>query len=164
MLATTTPNPGPATQQVASGVTLYNLKAVADMRCMLSVGEFEDDVPFVPKRYFLVFDVPSKHVRGEHAHRVCHQFLICVNGEIAVVADNGQERQELLLDRPSLGLHVPPMVWCTQYKYSKDAVLLVFASESYDPADYIRDYDEFTRLIVSPFVKNVSGLALTRAA
>jgi UDP-2-acetamido-3-amino-2,3-dideoxy-glucuronate N-acetyltransferase len=137
----------PAVQAYASGVSLHTLKHVADMRGMLSVAEFDADLPFVPKRYFLVFDVPSKHVRGEHAHRVCGQFLICVKGEVAVVADNGRDRQELALNRANIGLHVPPMVWCTQYKYSRDAVLLVFASENYDAADYIRDYDEFLHLV-----------------
>jgi UDP-2-acetamido-3-amino-2,3-dideoxy-glucuronate N-acetyltransferase len=154
----------PVAQTFMSGVSLHNLKNVADMRGMLSVGEFEDDLPFFPKRYFLVFDVPSKHVRGEHAHRVCHQFLICVKGEIAVVADNGTDREELLLSRPDVGLHVPPMVWCTQYKYSQDAVLLVFASEKYDSADYIRDYEEFFRLVSSSKPGQASRRALGHAA
>jgi dTDP-4-dehydrorhamnose 3,5-epimerase-like enzyme len=131
---------------LASGVTLHTLKSVADLRGSLSVGQFEEEIPFLPKRYFVVFDVPSKHVRGEHAHRECHQFMVCVKGAVAVVADNGRDRDEILLDRPHLGLYVPPMVWCTQYKYSGDAVLLVFASEKYDAGDYIRDYDEFLEL------------------
>ncbi len=126
-----------------SGVSLHELKAVTDPRGTLSVGEFDRDLPFTPKRYFLVYDVPSEHVRGEHAHRACHQFLICVRGRIEVAADDGRRREELILDRPNLGLHVPPMVWCTQSNYSSDAVLLVFASEHYDPDDYIRDYCEF---------------------
>ncbi len=114
-----------------------------DLRGMISVGQFQSEIPFLPKRYFLVFDVPSTHVRGEHAHRRCHQFLVCVKGSLSVVADNGLKREEVLLDRPSIGLYVPPMVWCTQYKYSADATLLVFASDEYDALDYIRDYDEF---------------------
>jgi UDP-2-acetamido-3-amino-2,3-dideoxy-glucuronate N-acetyltransferase len=77
------------------------------------------------KRYFIVFDVPSMETRGEHAHRECHQFLICVRGSCAVVADDGKNRQEFLLDRPDVGVHLPPMVWGIQYKYSADAVLLV---------------------------------------
>jgi dTDP-4-dehydrorhamnose 3,5-epimerase-like enzyme len=99
------------------------------------------------KRYFLVFDVSSADVRGEHAHRSCQQFLVCVKGQVAVAADDGHERAEFLLDRPNLGLHIPAMVWGLQYHYSEDAVLLVFASEEYDPADCIRNYDEFLRLV-----------------
>ena len=126
---------------------MRRLKNVKDLRGNLSVGEFPNDIPFEVKRYFLVYDVPSMETRGEHAHRNCHQFLICVHGSCAVVADDGHTRQEFRLDRPEIGIHLPPLVWGTQYKYSPDAVLLVFASEHYDAADYIRDYDQFTRLI-----------------
>ena len=61
-------------------------------------------------------------------------------------AVSGNTRQEFRLDRPDVGLYVPPMTWGTQYKYSLDAVLLVFASHEYDAGDYIRDYDEFLLL------------------
>jgi UDP-2-acetamido-3-amino-2,3-dideoxy-glucuronate N-acetyltransferase len=125
------------------GVELHVLPLHGDLRGQLSVGEFEKDIPFSPKRYFLVFGVANAKVRGEHAHRVCHQFLICVRGECSVLADDGARRQEFRLDHPRLGLHLPPLVWGVQYKFSPDAVLLVFASQLYDPADYIRDYDEF---------------------
>ena len=129
-----------------SGVSLHELPHIADMRGSLSVGEFERSIPFAPKRYFLVFDVPNREIRGEHAHRVCDQFLICIHGSLFVVVDDGKQRQEFLLDRPNLGVHLPAMVWGIQYKFSNDAVLLVFASEYYDAADYIRDYDEFMAL------------------
>jgi acetyltransferase-like isoleucine patch superfamily enzyme/dTDP-4-dehydrorhamnose 3,5-epimerase-like enzyme len=127
------------------GVQIYAMPRIEDMRGNLSVGEFGRNLPFVPQRYFLVFDVPSAEVRGEHAHRQCHQFLVCVHGRVSVVADDGARREEFLLDRPEIGLHVAPLVWATQYRYSSDAVLLVFASHAYDPSDYIRDYDDFLR-------------------
>jgi len=129
------------------GVTVRRLKNVKDLRGNLSVGEFPQDIPFEVKRYFLVYGVPSMETRGEHAHRRCHQFLICVHGSCSVVADDGRARQEFKLDRPEIGVHLPPLTWGTQYKYSPDAVLLVFASEHYDAADYIRDYEQFTQLI-----------------
>ncbi|OQA34068.1 MAG: dTDP-3-amino-3,6-dideoxy-alpha-D-galactopyranose 3-N-acetyltransferase [Betaproteobacteria bacterium ADurb.Bin341] len=129
------------------GVTLHHLPHIEDMRGSLSVGEFGRSLPFLPKRYFLVFDVPSREIRGEHAHRQCHQFLICVRGSCSVVADDGNNRQEFLLDRPNLGIHLPAMTWGIQYKYSEDAVLLVFASDYYNAADYVRDHDEFMALV-----------------
>jgi len=129
-----------------NGVALVELPHIADMRGSLTVGEFQRGIPFDAKRYFMVFDVPSVETRGEHAHRECHQFLICARGSVSVVADDGNQREEFLLDRPNLGLHLPPMVWGIQYKYSPDAVLLVFASHYYDSADYIRHYDEFVAL------------------
>lgn len=125
------------------GVTLHRFTRVADIRGSLTVGEFERNIPFAVKRYFMVFDVPSAETRGEHAHRQCHQFLICVRGSCAVVADDGRHRQEFLLDQPDVGVYLPPMVWGTQYKYSPDALLLVFASHYYDGADYIRNFSEF---------------------
>jgi acetyltransferase-like isoleucine patch superfamily enzyme/dTDP-4-dehydrorhamnose 3,5-epimerase-like enzyme len=125
------------------GVTVHRLPFVEDMRGNLTVGEFERSVPFAVKRYFMVLDVPSAEVRGEHAHRVCHQFMICARGSVSVVADDGAHREELVLNVPWLGIHLPPMVWGVQYRYSKDAVFLVFASEHYDNDDYIRDYAQF---------------------
>lgn len=142
----------PATAKVGifptsvKGATVHRLPHVADIRGSLTVGEFDRSIPFAAKRYFMVFDVPSVETRGEHAHRECHQFLICVGGSCAVVADDGINRQEFLLDRPDVGIHLMPMVWGIQYKYSADAVLLVFASHYYDSADYIRDYSEFRHL------------------
>ena len=128
------------------GVTLHELPRIEDMRGNLSVGEFERSIPFQAKRYFLVFDVPSREIRGEHAHHINDQFLICIKGSCSVVADDGKQCREFLLDRPNLGVFLPAMVWGIQYKYSSDAILLVFASEYYDADDYIRDYDEFIAL------------------
>jgi len=133
----------PADLLEIKGARLVNLPIVADLRGSLSFAEYESTLPFVPKRYFLVYDVPSKEIRGEHAHRECHQFLVCIKGNCSVVVDDGRNRAEVLLDGPQLGLHVPPMVWATEYKYSANAVLLVLASEVYRAEDYIREYDLF---------------------
>lgn len=129
------------------GVTLHRLLLASDLRGSLSAGEFVAQVPFTPKRYFIVFDVPGKDVRGEHAHRQCHQFLVCARGSVSVVVDDGSTSEEIALDAPNLGLYVPPMIWAVQYRYTADALLLVFASDHYDPDDYIRDYDDFLSAI-----------------
>lgn len=123
--------------------SLHYLKLASDMRGALSAAEFGIDVPFVPQRHFVVFDVPTQEVRGEHAHKVCEQFLICVRGSCQVLLDDGAERREVTLDRPNVGVYMPAMIWGTQYRYSSDAVLLVFASHHYSADDYIRTYDEF---------------------
>ena len=130
-----------------SGVNLHCMPRVSDIRGNLTVGEFNRNIPFTAKRYFLVFGVPSRETRGEHAHRRCHQFVICINGNCSLVADDGAVRQEFLLDSPDVGIHLPPLVWGIQYKYSADAVLLVLASEYYDNDDYIRDYSEFRQIV-----------------
>lgn len=132
------------------GVWLHRMPVITDLRGNLSVGEFGKELPFEPLRYFVVFDVSSREVRGEHAHRALHQFLVCLRGECALVVDDGRQREELWLDSPALGVHVEPMVWGIQYKFSSDALLLVLASDKYDPDDYIRDYDEFERLVNPP--------------
>jgi acetyltransferase-like isoleucine patch superfamily enzyme/dTDP-4-dehydrorhamnose 3,5-epimerase-like enzyme len=129
------------------GVRLYHLPLVNDLRGSLSAAEVGPHVPFDVKRYFLVFDVPSVETRGEHAHRQCHQFLVCVSGQVSVVADDGSNREEFLLARKHHAIHLPPMTWGTQYKYSKDAVLLVLASHPYDQNDYIRNYEEFLQCV-----------------
>ena len=135
--------PGTVTPTSLPGVSLHQLQLAVDLRGSLSAAESPTHVPFVPRRYYMVFDVPGKDVRGEHAHRLCHQFLICARGSVTVLVDNGTTSEEMVLDRPDVGLYVPPMVWAVQYKYSRDALLLVLASDPYDSADYIRDYDDF---------------------
>lgn len=131
------------TDTAVRGVRLYRLPQFHDIRGALTAAEFPRDLPFVPRRHFIVHGVPSQETRGEHAHRRCHQFLVCVHGSVRVLADDGRQRQEFVLDAPRLGLYLPPMVWGTQHRYSADAVLLVFASDPYDADDYIRSYDAF---------------------
>lgn len=126
------------------GVEIYRFPWISEMRGDLTVGELgQANFPFQPKRYFIVFGVPPDISRGEHAHKRCHQFLICVQGRCNAMVDDGTTRREFILDNPSVGLYLPPMIWGTQHSYSDNAALLVFASEAYDPDDYIRDYDAF---------------------
>lgn len=122
---------------------LMRLTTAVDMRGSLVAQEFDDGFPFIPRRFFFVYGVPSRDVRGEHAHRECQQFLVCVNGSVSAVTDDGTTRTEHHLDRPDVGLYMPAMTWGTQYAYSPDAVLVVFASHGYDPEDYIRNYATF---------------------
>lgn len=139
-----TPPASPAVENTAvEGVTLHRTPLVRDMRGNLTAGETGSGLPFIPHRYFLVMDVPSGETRGAHAHRTCAQFLVCVAGACSVVVDDGTHRLDVRLDDPCLGIHVPPIVWAIQYKYTRDAVLLVLASHPYAADDYIRDYEEF---------------------
>lgn len=137
----------PVEQTPVRGVTVHHFPVIPDLRGNLTVGEFDRQIPFRPLRYFMVFGVPRQEIRGEHAHLACHQFLICVRGSCAVVADDGQHRVEVRLDAPNRGVYLPPMTWGIQYKYTEDAVLLVFASHHYDAADYIRNYADFLQQV-----------------
>jgi acetyltransferase-like isoleucine patch superfamily enzyme len=133
-----------ATIEIGStGAFLYQLPAIKDLRGDLSVTEFGKDLPFLPRRCFWVFGVPNSEIRGEHAHKECHQFLVAVSGSVSVLLDSGQDQAEVNLNKPNLGIHIPPGIWGVQYKYSEDAVLMVLASHGYDNNDYIRNYDEF---------------------
>ena len=126
-----------------TGPVLYSLASVPDMRGNLVVGEYSKELPFQPERMFMVYDVPNSKVRGAHAHKECHQFLIAAHGSINVILDDGEQRREYCLSDAKTGLYIEPGVWGIQYKYSADAVLLVLASHPYDADDYIRDYNTF---------------------
>lgn len=132
-----------------SGVTVYRLASAADMRGQLAFGEVYRQVPFEVKRFFLVYGVPNMEVRGEHAHHKLHQFIICVHGRCSLMADDGAAREEIVLDDPTIGVHLPPLIWGVQYKHTPDAVQLVLASDYYQASDYIRDYQEFLDVINS---------------
>ncbi|OGH05943.1 MAG: isomerase [Candidatus Levybacteria bacterium RBG_16_35_11] len=129
------------------GADVYKLSKVSDIRGDLSFTEYKKEIPFLVKRVFMVYNVPSREVRGEHAHRKLHQFLICVKGSVNIVVDDGKNSLEIPLTPMDIGIHIKPRTWSVQYKYSQDAILLVFASEKYDAKDYIRSYDQFLKLV-----------------
>jgi len=139
--------PTGAPESAVRSVRLFELDQFQDLRGQLAVAELGRQLPFSPRRVFFVFGVPTREVRGEHAHLRLHQFLVCVHGECSVVLDDGSSREEIRLDSPRRGLHIPPLVWGTQYKFSPDAVLAVLASAEYDEADYVRDYEEYLALV-----------------
>jgi UDP-2-acetamido-3-amino-2,3-dideoxy-glucuronate N-acetyltransferase len=141
--------PGPLPSPLVGGAQLYSLPRISDGRGHLSFAEIRQSLPFPVERYFLVFGVPGREVRGEHAHKTLDQFLVCVHGSCTVRLFNGIASEEIVLDRPELGLYVPAMIWTTQYKYSADAVLLVLASQVYRESDYIRDLDEYLTALAS---------------
>lgn len=123
--------------------SLIDLSEIVDSRGSLIVGEVGRQLPFVVNRIFMVSKVPPGEPRGIHAHKECHQFLVCVNGSVKAMVDDGNSREVVELTSPGQGLHMPPLTWGCQYDYSEDAVLLVLASHGYDPDDYIHDYAEF---------------------
>ena len=129
------------------GCATQRLAEHSDHRGGLIVGEFPNSLPFEPARFFVVKDVPAGSVRGAHAHKACHQFLICLNGSCNAFVDNGMERQVVRLATPGIGLYMPPMTWGSQFGHASDTVLLVLASHAYDANDYVHDYTEFLQLL-----------------
>lgn len=128
---------------------LERLPHFTDMRGSLTPLEEGRGLPFVPQRVFLVHGVASHHVRGEHAHRLCQQFLVSTHGQVSVVVDDGSRRREVRLEDQTVGLYLAPMVWGIQYKFSADCVLMVAASHPYESGDYIRDYNQYRALVSS---------------
>lgn len=111
----------------------------------LTVMQSRQDVPFDIKRVFYLYDIPGGESRGAHAHKNCHQFLVAVSGSFEVMLDDGKNKRTVVLNRPFYGLHIPPGIWAAEQGFSSGSVCLVLASEKYDEADYIRDYEAFLR-------------------
>ncbi|MDB4915510.1 MAG: isomerase [Gemmatimonadetes bacterium] len=139
-----------ALRTAVRGVQVKRLPAKVDARGSLSFAEHGAELPFVVQRYFLIYDVKAGASRGTHAHRALQQFMICIAGSCTLLLDDGTTRESIVLDDPTLGVHVPPMTWVTQYHASPDAALLVLASDAHDEADYIRDYAEFRTMVAGP--------------
>jgi UDP-2-acetamido-3-amino-2,3-dideoxy-glucuronate N-acetyltransferase len=125
------------------GAQLWQLKSHNDTRGALTALDFASSLPFPPRRNFLVYNVPAGKVRGEHAHINCHQFLIALHGHVHAVLTDGSTTAEVILNDPSVGLYMPSLLWGTQYKFSSDCVLSVYASDPYDEGDYIRNFNDF---------------------
>ena len=107
------------------------------------------DVPFEVKRVFYLYDVPGGEARGAHAHKELTQFIVAASGSFEVVLDDGHNQRTVFLNRPYLGLLIPPFIWAHEANFSSGGICLVLASMNYDEADYIRGYDEF-RTIRNP--------------
>ena len=94
-----------------------------------------------------MYDTVEGVRRGYHAHRCLEQILIPIHGTCCIHLDNGTETAEVVLDKPYEGLYISNNMWREMYNFSSDAVLMVLASEYYDEADYIRNYDDFLKFI-----------------
>lgn len=114
---------------------------------LIALEALTDLVPFEVKRVYYIFDTTPGTVRGNHAHKDLRQLLVCVSGACTIACEMPDgSKSEHRLDWPDRGLLIEGLVWRQMKEFSKDAVLLVLASEHYDESDYIRSYDEFRRL------------------
>lgn len=121
--------------------------ALGDERGSLVALEAEKSVPFVIKRVYYIFGTKAGVSRGFHAHKKLQQVAICITGSCRMILDDGQQRSEILLNSPNKGLVIGDLVWREMHDFSKDCVLLVLASEHYDENDYIRDYNNFLKVV-----------------
>ena len=128
-------------------VIKYAFQQHGDHRGQLVALEEGKEIPFQVKRVYYMYDTVEGVRRGYHAHKCLKQILICVHGSCKILLDNGKETAVVNLDTPFEGLYISNDMWREMYDFSPDAVLMVLASELYDEADYIRNYDEFLKFV-----------------
>lgn len=128
-------------------VKLIDFPPLGDERGSLVALEANKTVPFDIKRVYYIFDTKPGVARGFHAHKALKQVAVCVTGSCRILLDNGLNKEEVLLDSPTKGLVIEDLVWREMHDFTPDCVLLVLANEHYDEADYIRNYDDFLKVV-----------------
>jgi hypothetical protein len=128
-------------------VERFELQHVDSAAGSIVIAQGEKDVPFPIRRIYFIHGVPATETRGAHAHKQLIQIAVCAKGSCRFRLDNGSETAEVLLDKPHEGIVIRSMVWREMFDFSPDCVLLVLASEHYDEADYIRNYEDFKHAV-----------------
>lgn len=125
-------------------IQLLKIPVVEDTRGNLAFIQ-KDVLPFEFKRIYYLFDIPSNAFRGGHSHINQHAVLIALSGSFEVVLDDGFQKKTVLLNKPNIGLHITTGIWRELQNFSSGAVCLVIASDVFEEADYIRDYEVFLK-------------------
>lgn len=128
-------------------VMKYMFQPNGDDRGQLVALEEFKDIPFQIRRVYYMYDTKTGVVRGRHAHKNLEQILVCIHGSCKILLDNGKEKKVVPLEKPYEGLYVANYMWREMYEFSPDAVLMVLASELYDENDYIREYEQFLKMV-----------------
>jgi hypothetical protein len=123
--------------------TLIELPKISDPSGNLTFIENNKHIPFEIKRVYYMYDIPGGSYRGAHAHKNLHQLIIALSGSFDIEIDDGHNKKRFYLNRPYLGLYLPPMMWRFLDNFSSGAVCMVLASDIFDENDYIRDYSQF---------------------
>lgn len=123
-------------------VVIVEINNVHEKRGKLAVLE-KDNVPFLIKRVYYLYDVPSDAYRGGHAHIKQESLIIALSGSFQVVLDDGKNRKTMMLNKPNKGLYVPTGIWRELENFSSGSVCLVIASTEFDENDYIREFKDF---------------------
>ena len=127
-------------------VKLINLPKIKDPRGNLSFFESNNQIPFIIKRVYWIYDVPGGEIRGSHAFKESQEFIVALSGSFDVVLHDGDREQRYSLNRSYKGLYVPNMLWRRLENFSTNSLALIVSSISYDKIDYIRNFEEFKRL------------------
>lgn len=115
---------------------------------VLAVAECYKQIPFEIRRVYYIYNLnDTEALRGMHAHKHNRQVIFCINGSFTLTLDDGVRQQEVFLDRPNLGIYMDVRLWHSMRDFSQNCILLVLASDLYDADDYIRDYNEFKKIV-----------------
>ncbi|CAG9434745.1 TPA: sugar 3,4-ketoisomerase [Providencia alcalifaciens] len=126
-------------------INTIEFKKLGDDRGSLISLEQHKNIPFEVKRIYYIFGTKEGVSRGFHAHKNLEQVAICVKGSCRFLLDDGKNKEEVILNDPSVGLYINNVTWREMHDFSEDCVLIVLASELYDESDYIRNYTEFKK-------------------
>jgi dTDP-4-dehydrorhamnose 3,5-epimerase-like enzyme len=127
-----------------NNIQMIKFPIVEDSRGNLAFIQ-NDILPFEFKRIYYLFDIPSNAFRGGHSHINQNEVLIALSGSFEVTVNDGFEKKSFLLNKPNVGLYISTGIWRELENFSSGAVCLVLASDVFDEADYIRDFDEFLK-------------------
>jgi oxalate decarboxylase/phosphoglucose isomerase-like protein (cupin superfamily) len=127
--------------------SIYELPKIKNRAGNITPIQNDLEIPFAVKRVFYLYDIPGGESRGAHAHKECHQFLVAASGSFEVLLDDSKTKRIVQLNRPYVGLHIPPGIWASEINFSSGSICLVFASHIYDEKDYIRNYDDYLTFI-----------------
>ncbi|GGC56904.1 sugar 3,4-ketoisomerase [Marinobacter halophilus] len=128
-------------------VKMFDFRRLGDDRGSLVAIEANNNTPFPIQRVYYIYGSESNVARGFHAHKVLQQLAVCVAGKCTMLLNDGNTKVEVVMNSPTKGILIEPMVWHEMHNFSPDCVLLVLASEHYDESDYIRDYEEFLKQV-----------------
>jgi len=126
-------------------IRTIEFEALSDERGGLVSIEQNNNIPFDIKRVYYIFDTQSNVSRGFHSHKNLQQVAICMKGSCRFVIDDGVSREEVILNKPTVGLYIDNNKWREMHDFSEDCILVVIASDFYDESDYIRDYSVFLK-------------------
>jgi dTDP-4-dehydrorhamnose 3,5-epimerase-like enzyme len=130
----------------SSLVEYINLQVIKD-DCLMCVAQHPNQIPFPIKRVYYMVQSSPNLPRGYHTHKELDQVFFCIQGSMRMVLDNGRQKEEIVLSDPSIGIRLKPMVWHEMHDIKEDTIMLIFASDAYKEADYIRKYDVFMEVV-----------------
>lgn len=128
-------------------IRLIKFQSHGDERGSLVALEDHKNIPFIIKRVYYLFNTKSDVRRGFHAHKELKQLAIVLKGSCRFLLDDGNEKIDIFLDNPEQGLYIDSFIWREMYDFSEDCVLMVLADSFYDEDDYVREYEEFKKMV-----------------